>query len=100
MAENWLLDRAGYGRDLKTNEGYVLLGVLDPSASVNGTDVDFLTMTYEPELWELVKNNNILMAAHQWLGSHWAEVYSGNVIDVEFITGRSVAPKISDRFEG
>lgn len=34
--------------------------------------------------------------AHQWLAEHWAEVKSGDVVDVQFILGETSAPKASE----
>jgi hypothetical protein len=37
--------------------------------------------------------------AHDHIRQHWDELRDGDVIDVEFILGRSSAPKVSERFD-
>ena len=52
-------------------------------------------MNYDPFEWR-ESGNRTMFEAHIWLTDHWAEVKSGDVIDVEFILCETERPKASD----
>lgn len=74
--ENYLLRRAGYG-----DEPLVLLAKLD------GGDA-----YYDVYNWD----NRTMQVAHDYITTHWDELESGAVIDVEFILGETTRPKASE----
>lgn len=86
--EDWLLRRAGYGRDMILNHGdeadtfYVILVKLD------GVKAE-----YDPFAWS---NPRTLSTAHQHILANWDKLKSGDLIDVEFILGESAAPNESE----
>ena len=43
--------------------------------------------------WGLART---MPTAHQWIQEHWAEVSSGDIIDVRFILGETVEPTTTD----
>ena len=83
-AEQWLWLRAGYG-DAEAQHEYVLL------AEVNGGSG---RITCDPYDWG---SNHTLRAAHDYIRQHWYDLRDGDVVDVEFIRGDSIAPKVSER---
>jgi hypothetical protein len=50
-------------------------------------------VSYDPYSW----NDGTHHAAHLWIEKHWAEIKDGDVVDVEFIRGKSAAPRLSER---
>lgn len=75
--ENYLMARAGYG-----NDGCILFTRLDGGHAhydVYGG-------------W----NSRTMQVAHDYITTHWDELESGAVIDVEFILGETTRPKASE----
>ena len=78
--ERYLLGRAGYsaGRD------YILLSRITGDKNVTCCD---------PYAW----GDRTMTVAHDYLEKHWDALYSGQVIDVEYILGETASPKKSER---
>ncbi|RJQ44388.1 MAG: hypothetical protein C4534_06570 [Gaiellales bacterium] len=99
-AESWLLSTSGYGAIPAEQEVYFLMCALDPGSSANylmdGMAEDCLLMTYSPDTWDL-KSNDILREAHRHIENNWGKLASGDVIDTEFIAGRTQQKKVTDR---
>ena len=76
--ERYLLGRAGF-------RGYSPLGgpwvILVPLEDLTGT-------TYS-----CLRGRRTYDTIHQYLGRHWDDVVSGQVLDVEYILGEVLAPK-------
>lgn len=83
--ENYLLRRAGYGED-----ACVLLCRLECS----GVDRN---ATYDPYAWG--SQARTMTVAHLFILDHWHELFSGDVVDVEFILGETGHPKRSEKFD-
>ena len=85
--EQFLLRRAGYAEDPTSGsddvDPYILLVKLD------GCEAH-----YDPFDWD---NMRTMTQAHLHIIGHWHELRSGDVVDVEFITGETTAPKQSER---
>ena len=77
-AENWLLERAGYGRPM-----VILTWFLMGSRNAE----------YDPFAW----NDRTMRTAHQYIEAHFDELESGAVICVEYILGERGTPKVSER---
>lgn len=87
LAENWLLRRAGYAPDqiTRTNEEpYVILILLDGGGA-----------EYDPFSWR--RGARTVPVAHQYIIENWDQLESGQVIDVQFISGETPTAKISER---
>jgi hypothetical protein len=52
-------------------------------------------VSYDPYDWHSTTHR----VAHDHIRQHWDDLRDGDVIDVEFILGRSSAPKLSERFD-
>ena len=77
--ERYLMRRAGYSIDTP----FVLFGRLD------GTD-----LTIDPHHRSVVPRT--MRVAHQHVFDHWDDLYSGDVIDVQFVLGETASPKPSE----
>lgn len=84
--ERYLLARAGYGSDPKIQSAFVFLCRLDGGP-----------MNYDAYAWGHLSRT--CGTVHDWLGDHWAEVKSGDVLDVEYILGETSVPKVSERVD-
>jgi hypothetical protein len=84
--ERYLLARAGYGRAPMIQEQYVLFG------EVSGHG-EFIS---DPNRQ---RHGRTMEVAHQYIREHWADLRTGQVIDVQFITGETPEPKISEALE-
>lgn len=82
----WLLSRAGYGRGYDQNQ-YVMV------IRLGG---DRPTINHDSYGWE---GNSTMTAAHQYIEDNFESLKDGDVIDVEFITGRSPSKKVSERYD-
>lgn len=71
-----VLRHAGYGDD----DYVILLGAHDCEG------------TYNPHK----QRGHTRLVAHLWIKEHWDELKDGDVVDVEFILGKRVAPKVSE----
>jgi hypothetical protein len=80
-AERYLLGRCGYQRERPA----VIL------ARMNGDGHAYS----DPYDWK----NRTMQVAHLWVTEHFDELENGQVVDVEFVLGKSTAPKISERLE-
>lgn len=78
--ERWLMKRAGYGQ-----KRYIIFFSLGCDRLVR----------YDPYRW----NSRTFINAHSYIREHWDELGGGEVIDVEYILGERVEPKISERAE-
>lgn len=81
--DRYLLARAGYGRAAEAQGGFVMLCGLN-----GGSD----RATSDPYDWD----NRTRAVAHQYILEHFDELESGAVVDVEFILGKTAAPKVSE----
>lgn len=52
--------------------------------------------TNDPHAWNDARTFPV---AHNWIIDHWNELKDGDVVDVEFILGETLRPKISEQFE-
>ena len=85
-AEHYLMRRAGFNVEVPPFS--VILCRLECS----GRDRN---ATYDPYSWG---GGRTLMVAHQYIEENWAALYTGDVIDVEFILSETTQPKTSERF--
>jgi hypothetical protein len=44
-------------------------------------------------------HSRTMTVAHDHIEKHWHDLKDGDVVDVEFILGETVRPKVSERFE-
>jgi hypothetical protein len=80
----WLLSKAGYGKNPKDNVSYVFF---TPLTGLHEHEIycDYFTWI-----------NPTLRVAHEYIQRNWLFLTTGDVIDIEFITGQSKTPKLSD----
>ena len=52
-------------------------------------------VSYDPYNWS--DGSRTMREAHHFIEAHWAELTDGDVVDVQFITGESDKPKLSER---
>lgn len=83
-SERYLLGCAGYGTTAKTQSQYVQL------VRINGGDGESHCSPYD---W----GNNTLVEAHKHIEANFDDMEEGAVVDVEYITGQTQQPKISQR---
>lgn len=83
-SERYLLSRAGFGTNRSMHTDYILLHRL-----IGGQ------MTYDPHGWE--GGATTMPYAHQYIIEQWDNLRSGDVVDVEYITGQTTEPKVSER---
>jgi len=83
--ERYLLARSGYGQDPRANVCIVLCRM-----EASGVDRN---ATYDPYSW----GNRTMTTAHLHILEHFDEMFSGDVVDVEFIVGITKKPKLSER---
>ncbi len=88
-AEHYLLRRAGYGLMEPVNEALIMVCRMDANGSSHQA-------SYDPYGWG---GTTTMAIAQVYMAMHWAELKSGQVIDVEFIAGITNKPKISERLE-
>lgn len=81
--DRYLFGRAGYGTTPARQGEYVILVRI---AGGNGQ------ATCDPYDWD----TRTMQIAHDWLICHFDEIESGAVVDVEFILGKTAAPKVSE----
>ena len=79
--ESYLLRRAGFGWE--HGLPLVLFGRLEADEC-----------QYDPYSWTGART---MQVAHDYITTHWSELRSGDVVDVEFILGEAVSPKKSER---
>lgn len=77
--EDFYLRKCGFGRDFPS---IVLIKLSDFEA------------TYDPYNW---KYGRTMKEAHRWIQNHYAELKSGDVVDVEFILSEKPQPKKAER---
>lgn len=89
LREGYLFARAGYGPNRVSHMEYVFMVQL-----AGGTGMG----TSDPYDWE----SQTMQVVHSWLinQKNWENFLSGDVIDVEFITGVTSQPKVSERNDG
>jgi hypothetical protein len=92
-AEQWLLERAGYGTDqilldARGNPRYIVF------ASLQGEEV---TAECDPHNW--TTRSRTIPLAHQHAVQNWDALKSGDVIDVQYLLRETLAPKESERFK-
>jgi len=83
-AERYLMSRAGFGCTEGIQKEYIIFGRLDCEQPYH----------YAP--WRHT-NERTYRVAHSWIASHWNEIESGDVIDVEYILGETKEKKLSER---
>jgi len=84
--ERYLLARSGYGLGYHDQREYVLMINLTGG---NGHS------TCDPYDWP--GGATTLPHAHKYIIDNWDVLGSGDVVDVEFITGQTESPKLSER---
>ena len=80
--ELWLLGRGGFRHDSES--------VFVMKLQTGGGE-------YDPFRWDC--SSRTMQVAHLYIEEHFAELNSGDVVDVEFIMGLTKQPKISERLE-
>ena len=85
-SQRWLLRREGYPCDGRPN---VILTRLDGNER-GGDD----KATNDP----YARGGRTWPVAHHWIIDHWNELQDGSVVDVEFILGERLEPKVSERY--
>lgn len=83
-AERYLLARSGYGLTPSDHREYVIL------VKING---DVLEANHDPHGWNSPRT---LPTAHSYVVTHWDEIHSGDVVDVEFLLGETTEKKTSE----
>jgi hypothetical protein len=86
--ERYLLSRSGYGPDPEGQGEYVLM---TPLAGGSGR------ASCDPYDWP--GGATTLPHAHTYIIKHWDELRSGDVVDVEYITGQTEAKKLSEALQ-
>lgn len=86
--ERYLLAITGYGLQKKTQAKYILMGKLQ------SPDLKF--EPFEHAGYPVVRS---LPIAHEYVRTHWDELKSGDMIDVEFISGETSEKKTPQRLE-
>ncbi len=77
--ERYLIRRVGY-----TGHPRILLSNLAGRGPMNCDPNDWTT-------------NNTMRLAHKYIEEHWFTLVSGEVIDIEYIVGRTKTKKVSER---
>jgi len=72
-SDGWLLRRAGFGTDLPC---YILINLTK------------MECQYDPYSWET--SARTMPVAHEWIRQNWAQLDSGDVVDVEYATNESL----------
>ena len=85
--ESWLMARAGYGPDAMSHQDYVLFAPIDGSAIGE--------INYNWSKWD----SRTRLQAHRFIEEHWDELKSGDVVDVEYILGKTAEPARSEMGE-
>ncbi len=83
--ERYLLARSGYGKDPRANP-LVMVCRMDANGGANQS-------AYDPHSWD----NRTMTEAHRFIRKHFDEMFSGDVVDVQFILGEAQSPKLSER---
>jgi len=83
-AEVFLLRRAGFDWLNPDYDPHVIFGRLEAGEC-----------QYDPFAWGSMSRT--MQAAHRFIQAHWAELRSGDVVDVEFILNETAQPKVSER---
>jgi hypothetical protein len=78
-ADGYLFRRAGFG----PTPLVILVRLADMGAS------------FDPYDWP--GGARTMTVAHESIAQHWAELKSGDVVDVEFVLGETPSPKVSER---
>ena len=87
--ERYLLSSSGYGVSPEAQRKY---GVL--MARLQELKFEAHPMTHPG-----APNVRTMPEAHKYVSKHWEELNTGDVIDVEYITGEVTEPKVSQRLE-
>jgi len=85
--ERYLVAHAGYGITGESQEQYVILTRLVPPVESH----------HDPYEW--IRYGRTMPLAHRHLIANWADVLSGDVVDVEFLLGESSAPKHAEKID-
>jgi hypothetical protein len=86
--DRYLLARSGYGSDPEGQGEYILM---TPLAGGSGK------ASCDPYDWGVATT---LPTAHKYIIKNWAELSSGDVVDVEYITGQTEKAKTSEATDG
>jgi hypothetical protein len=81
-AQHYLLRRCGYPCDGRPN---VIMTRLDGNGHA----------TNDPYGWK--GDTRTFPVAHNWIINNWASLKDGDVVDVQFILGETLTPKVSER---
>lgn len=84
--DRYLLARTGYGSSAELQSQYVMVWRLSGGGPSNAT-----TDLYE-------QTSDTMRYAHAHIEKNFDALESGAVVDVEFITGRSAKPKVSEEY--
>jgi len=89
--ERYLLARAGYGPDPRADPCVVLCRMECAGVDRNAT--------YDPYSWGYSWGGvaRTYQVAHEYILKHFDDLFSGDVIDVQFILGEAQEPKLSER---
>lgn len=86
-AERYLVSRSGYGRNNNDFNRYIMLFPIDGGGESFAT-----TDPYKHGIAEM-------RIAHQYIRENFDQLDDGQVIDIEFITGKVDYPKTPERIE-
>lgn len=86
-ADTWLLARAGMGEHPAQQAAQVMVWPMEGGADVACVD------PFDHG------HGRTRRLAHEYIRRHFDELASGDVVDVEFISGESSTPKVSERLE-
>lgn len=81
-AQRYLLQRDGYQAD-ETERCIIMI------------DAQCRGVSYDPYDWR--GDTRTKPRAHLFIEEHWHELKDGDVIDVQFILGETISPKVSER---
>jgi hypothetical protein len=87
--EFFLLRRAGYA----TGQ---ILGYHGATPYIILVKLDGVEAQYDPFKWDTPART--IPIAHRYIIEHWDDLYTGQVVDVEYILGERIKPKKSERF--
>lgn len=79
-ADRYLLGAAGFSTDLELQSSYILYGGLE------GLNFEYQSGSHP---------NRTRNISHEYIEEHWADLQSGEVIDVEWIKGETNHKKVS-----
>jgi hypothetical protein len=75
---------------------FVRSGYLNNCTLINVIRIDVPKCNDDPYKWS--HSSRTMQIAHEYIQKHWNELNTGDVVDVEYISGETSTPKQSERF--